>query len=761
MSKRNYRKKRSHVNDFIDENQRVHAVDFDVENYTPDSSNNALGYFKIIHDLKLDRLKSLSNGKRVLDIGCGAGIYLLPLLESGINVYGCDYVQKFVEKTQSLMLNKADKNRIVNANAIDLKSIYADNSFDMAFSISAFPYMREWRQVLSETSRILKESGITYIEFGNPISMNTIKAKHLQDKLILFDEPKEKIFEEFYKNKLRIVAVRMSQLFPMYLDIADKKEDAICSHFLRKYMAKIIEGESILDELVSSVAVNNQYAYRMTIIAVKNSFGKIEKFKLQGQLGDPSKWSSNNIEFDFDSMRIDPLSCISRLAQCLIIDPTDAVAVYGIMKCHGDDYKDLAEQYLDDARKIYGNNIGPRKKGQIQNKLISKKADVQYNGVSVVLPTYNNIEMLPNILNSLNVQTLKDFEFIIVNDGSSDGTKEFLDNLKMRDGISLKIIHQQNMKLPGALNSGFYKSTGNFLTWVSSDCICHPNMLWSLASTLNNHPEVGVVYSSFFIIDRNGWIINKISHQNINLRNLIIRNNGNASFMYTRKAALQTGIYDERLNGAEDWDYWIRMAENFMFAYLNEALYYYRDHEGSMQSTIRPEIDEHCEATINKYFQSIGNKLDIRMLYPSVNFAIGDAQKRIITEAQLDFGTRCIASRTRSMQGMAEMFLDEVIKSSEDSVLQFKATVHKILFLAITKPDIEKMTDIACEIIEIGRRIISFIDEKEKDILIRYGQTLTKFIETKDISVLNNLFPLWTSTYGPLFEYDRHLIVEA
>jgi hypothetical protein len=94
--------------------------------------------------------------------------------------------------------------------------------------------------------------------------------------------------------------------------------------------------------------------------------------------------------------------------------------------------------------------------------------------VSVVLPTYNHLQLLPTAVESVLAQTYQDFELIIVNDGSTDGTREYLNSLK---DPRVRVIHQDNKHLPEALNTGFRATRGELLTWISSDNYCVPVFL--------------------------------------------------------------------------------------------------------------------------------------------------------------------------------------------------------------------------------------------------------------------------------------------
>ena len=260
--------------------------------------------------------------------------------------------------------------------------------------------------------------------------------------------------------------------------------------------------------------------------------------------------------------------------------------------------------------------------------------------VSIVLPTYNQIDMLDKMVQSIFNQTFHDWELIIVNDGSTDGTSAYLDNLISTTSYRVIIIHQENKKLAAALNEGFKNATGKYYTWVSSDCVCAPYMLEALVQALDKYPESGLVHSDFFIIDTNDKIVTRISNSNYGYRSLIIKNDGNAAFMYPATVAKKIGNYDETINGAEDWNYWIRIADKYPFVYVPESLYYYRIHEGSMQQMIKEEINESIKRMYDKLFDSINNQLRFKKLFPYI-----DTNDDMSYYAMVNFGADLLTAR--------------------------------------------------------------------------------------------------------------------
>lgn len=202
--------------------------------------------------------------------------------------------------------------------------------------------------------------------------------------------------------------------------------------------------------------------------------------------------------------------------------------------------------------------------------------------VTVVLPTYNHLSFLPKSIESLLVQTFTEFELIIVNDGSTDGTMEFLDSLS---DPRIRIIHQKNSRLPLALNAGFKLARGQLLTWTSADNYCAPHFLETFVSAFNNHPEACFAYSAFAWINEDGQITGVHQNQDVSWANMIKANPGIASFMYRKVCHETLGWYDPDLEGAEDWDMWLRIIERYPAIYVPEMLYYYRIHNNSMTAT--------------------------------------------------------------------------------------------------------------------------------------------------------------------------------
>ena len=168
--------------------------------------------------------------------------------------------------------------------------------------------------------------------------------------------------------------------------------------------------------------------------------------------------------------------------------------------------------------------------------------------ISVIIPTYEHGDTIETCLLSLFNQTFKNFEIIVVNDGSTDNTVKILEKYKDK----IKIINQENRGAPAARNRGFKKSGGEFLIFCDADVKAKPNMLLKMLEVLEKHPEVSYAYSSF----RFGW-------KNFRLHEF----DGNAlrkmNYITTTSLIRREHFpgFDESLKKFQDWDLWLTMLE--------------------------------------------------------------------------------------------------------------------------------------------------------------------------------------------------------
>ncbi|MHC4942096.1 MAG: glycosyltransferase, partial [Planctomycetota bacterium] len=147
---------------------------------------------------------------------------------------------------------------------------------------------------------------------------------------------------------------------------------------------------------------------------------------------------------------------------------------------------------------------------RISNRLESVRCPSKPGMASVVLPVYNGDDYLREALDSILGQRYTNFELIVVDDGSEDSTPEILAEYAEKEP-RMKVITQENQKLPRALSNGFHAAQGEFLTWTSVDNRMKPDFLLRMIQCMNRHPRWDMIYANEDIIGDDGKPLKKSS----------------------------------------------------------------------------------------------------------------------------------------------------------------------------------------------------------------------------------------------------------
>ena len=198
--------------------------------------------------------------------------------------------------------------------------------------------------------------------------------------------------------------------------------------------------------------------------------------------------------------------------------------------------------------------------------------------VSVVMGAYNADSYIKAAVDSILGQSFTDFEFIIINDGSTDKTGKILANYKDK---RIRVISQDNQGLVASLNTGIKMASGKYIARQDADDISEPTRLEKQIDLLQSSNKLVVAGSSIKVMDMGG----KIMHEHRVLLNnpelkqeLLIRSPfAHGSVIMQKDAVTKAGGYLKSEWPAEDYGLWLRMAEFGNFANLDEPLYIYRE----------------------------------------------------------------------------------------------------------------------------------------------------------------------------------------
>lgn len=220
--------------------------------------------------------------------------------------------------------------------------------------------------------------------------------------------------------------------------------------------------------------------------------------------------------------------------------------------------------------------------------------------VSIVLPTYNGSRFLGESIESCLNQTYTDWELIIVDDASTDSTPGIIAKYVAHDSRIRSVRHETNRKLPAALNTGFSKAKGEYLTWTSDDNLYRPQALAAMTAFFNVHPEIDIVYCDYTTIDEEG---RPIEHQSVrSMDNLWRWVSVGPCFLYRCIVQKKLGGYAEDLFLGEDYDFWLRASVHFRAQALHDDLYLYRSHDASLTCSYRERILSVREKTQRRNF---------------------------------------------------------------------------------------------------------------------------------------------------------------
>ena len=203
--------------------------------------------------------------------------------------------------------------------------------------------------------------------------------------------------------------------------------------------------------------------------------------------------------------------------------------------------------------------------------------------VSVIIPAYNSMRYLPETIDSLLSQTFKDFEAIIINDGSTDGIERWV---SQNQDSRLQLISQVNQGQAKARNEGIKLAQGEYVAFLDADDLWKPTKLEKQVALLDQNPGAGVVYSWVAGINSEsvlrGRTIKHFAEGNV-WRNLIFGNilECGSTPLIRRTCFDRVGDFDVQLPPCEDLDLWLRIASQYEFLVVKEPLVLYRQHDSS------------------------------------------------------------------------------------------------------------------------------------------------------------------------------------
>ena len=212
--------------------------------------------------------------------------------------------------------------------------------------------------------------------------------------------------------------------------------------------------------------------------------------------------------------------------------------------------------------------------------------------ISVLLPVYNGELYIYDAVKSILNQTYKDFELIIINDGSTDNSLNILESF---DDKRMIIVNQDNQGLANSLNNGLKIAQGKYIARMDADDIALPNRFEEQIAYLTIHPEVKLLGSAIDLIDKDGKkIMTDVPYTGNVFLKKFLKKVGNPfkhpTVIFDRELVLKLGGYNEKIGKYfEDYFLWNEIAHHGKIQILNKVLLQYRITPGSIMSSIKSE----------------------------------------------------------------------------------------------------------------------------------------------------------------------------
>jgi glycosyltransferase involved in cell wall biosynthesis len=234
--------------------------------------------------------------------------------------------------------------------------------------------------------------------------------------------------------------------------------------------------------------------------------------------------------------------------------------------------------------------------------------------ISVVMSCYNASRWLHEAIDSVLSQTFEDFEFLIVDDGSSDETWNIIQSFRDKDQRIVP-ISKKNTGLADSLNIGIALAKGSWIARLDADDLCEPTRLEKQLDYVRHNPEVVLLGTGFVEIDEQGRILKRHNyppgHHKL-VRNLerLERFFPHSSAFYRVDMARQAGGYNLRIRRAEDCRLWLELSSRGCIACLPQPLVKIRKHSSqiSHENNGRRQMYDAIAATVCHFLRKAGAK---------------------------------------------------------------------------------------------------------------------------------------------------------
>lgn len=213
--------------------------------------------------------------------------------------------------------------------------------------------------------------------------------------------------------------------------------------------------------------------------------------------------------------------------------------------------------------------------------------------VQVILPCYNAERYLARTLEAAMAQTFRDFEILLVDDGSTDGSRAIAERFAVEHPGKLRYLHQENQGHVVARNRALETADAELIAMLDADDVWRPEHLARSVELLDARPEIGLTHAEVINIDAEDRELGRPQRERRYLSGRLFRylytRRGHiacTTVVFRREALAKSGLFDPNLArlGNSDRDLWLRISQHCEIAYIEEPTAYYRVHPGNFSA---------------------------------------------------------------------------------------------------------------------------------------------------------------------------------
>lgn len=253
--------------------------------------------------------------------------------------------------------------------------------------------------------------------------------------------------------------------------------------------------------------------------------------------------------------------------------------------------------------------------------------------VSIVMPSYNCRKYIAPAIESVLNQTYDNFEMIIVDDGSTDGTDAIINKYESNKHIT--VITQPNAGRHNACNNAIRNANGSLIAFCDSDDLLREDKIALQVRAMQEHPEVGLIHTARTAIDENGKSIGHSHARDTGAPAIEVYEATKKLFhhnyicgptvMIRRECFNEVGYFNETLKQNEDQELYLRISTRYKFGYLNQELYKYRKHGGQITKK-RDERELYKEKALRLFMEQYPDavsKSDLNIAFANIHKSRG------------------------------------------------------------------------------------------------------------------------------------------